>query len=58
MFQAKNRGGRKNMSVVNLTPIEIKLLEKVQGIKCGKVTVHIQNGKVVQIDAEEKERLT
>ena len=46
------------MSVVNLTPIEIKLLEKVQGIKCGKVTVHIQNGKVVQIDAEEKERLT
>ena len=41
-----------------LTSAENRVLEKIHGIGHGKVTVHIQDGKVVQIDAEEKERLT
>jgi hypothetical protein len=43
-------------ALIALTPVEIRLIQKLREVKYGSVTAHIQDGKIVQMDKEEKER--
>ena len=59
-FQGRNRGRKKNVKdngAMALTPSERRMISKMREIKFGSVEIKIQDGKAVEVEYREKERL-